>query len=526
MFVGRLISSALFGGKGSPKKSSFLDLDALARNKLVIFHTMDGATVMQASLGALCQKDEQTSVSDIKALFQKTVGSDSGEASFVWDGIPLDESIFSTDAEREMQGKTGQRNLYRELLNSAKVMDYDTNIEIEVLWNVARDLAELQKLGSNEAGKMGSGMEYLYSDLVCYGHDNHDVKSEIDLEKGSLLVTGIPTFHMMNKKKDRSGRVIYAYEKPARAARESPQPKDDGKDLLMPALNLQFLVEQYWNAKREKEGIKKPTGLSFLTNPFAKLSREDTKSTSTACSSDDSMPGDSGDSTSENSSESEKATVSDKKATTSLVDTAPVVESVTVSVEINSDASNNGLGVKFALRNMGFSVEQETLLKEHNKAVGGGFIYSSGLYDKDDKQADDGVRNFTMKFHPGMGGAMMRAEGHATGRGSPYACGNQNMGYDPLNWSQSGNQFQVISVTLPTTAADKEADNVFSLKPESSKVQVVHEERIKEKRFAGRYVVFDKKTQDTIVPSLYAHQDMRAAPVYYKNISIQLNFAK
>lgn len=100
------------------------------------------------------------------------------------------------------------------------------------------------------------------------------------------------------------------------------------------------------------------------------------------------------------------------------------------------------------------------------------------------------------------------------------------MGYDPLNWSESGNKFQVISVKLPTTAADKEEDNYFSLKPENSKVQVVQEKRMEEKMFAGRYVVFDKETQDTIVPSLYAHQDMREGHVFYKSISIKLIFAK
>merc|ERR1712110_848920 len=99
------------------------------------------------------------------------------------------------------------------------------------------------------------------------------------------------------------------------------------------------------------------------------------------------------------------------------------------------------------------------------------------------------------------------------------------MGYNPRNYRDSGKQFQKITVKMPTTAAATEdvdgvkIDNWFSLEPASEKTQILNGAEQCKKKFAGRYCVFDRETDDTIMPAVYAHKDVPyGGPVFYGNM--------
>ncbi|CAE8660125.1 unnamed protein product, partial [Polarella glacialis] len=88
-------------------------------------------------------------------------------------------------------------------------------------------------------------------------------------------------------------------------------------------------------------------------------------------------------------------------------------ERVTVSVEVNSDASNHGLGV----------------MLEISPLVEGGA----------EKQEGDG-KNY-IKFHPGMWDGLMRVEG-------PGGWPNHLTGFAPHNWTGSGQKFHRLHLVL------------------------------------------------------------------------------
>lgn len=114
------------------------------------------------------------------------------------------------------------------------------------------------------------------------------------------------------------------------------------------------------------------------------------------------------------------------------LDAAPLLEaagsdrftSVTVSVEINSDAFNRGLGVV---------VEAPAVMDHAVDEMGlPSYIYNGyGI-------SDDKVQN-AVKFHPGMRGGQIRIEGVG-------GWGNTEMGFTPANWTASGKKFHTLEL--------------------------------------------------------------------------------
>lgn len=115
------------------------------------------------------------------------------------------------------------------------------------------------------------------------------------------------------------------------------------------------------------------------------------------------------------------------------LDAAPLLEAagaegfvgVTVSVEINSDAFNRGLGVVVeAPMGMDGAVDEHGLPS---------YIYNGyGI-------SSDKVQN-AVKFHPGMRGGQIRIEGVGGWR-------NTEMGFTPANWTQSRKNFHTMQIT-------------------------------------------------------------------------------
>ncbi|CAE7810511.1 unnamed protein product [Symbiodinium sp. CCMP2456] len=101
---------------------------------------------------------------------------------------------------------------------------------------------------------------------------------------------------------------------------------------------------------------------------------------------------------------------------------------VMFSVKLNSDVHNQGLGVVVVQpSSMQCDKDQEGIPK---------FLYN-GYGLKADKNSN------AIKFHPGMGGGQLRVEGVG-------GFGNQNIGFTPENWTDSGNSFHTLEVSLGT----------------------------------------------------------------------------
>uniref|UniRef100_A0A7S1LL57 Ubiquitin-like domain-containing protein n=1 Tax=Alexandrium catenella TaxID=2925 RepID=A0A7S1LL57_ALECA len=105
---------------------------------------------------------------------------------------------------------------------------------------------------------------------------------------------------------------------------------------------------------------------------------------------------------------------------------AQAFEKVTICVEVNSDAFNNGLGVVLeASPLMDGTVDERGLPT---------YIYNGYGLSKDKRQN-------AVKFHPGMFKGQLRVEG--TG-----GWGNQSVGFTPAGWTASGRRFHKLWVTL------------------------------------------------------------------------------
>mmetsp|Transcript_81796 Transcript_81796/g.147712 ORF Transcript_81796/g.147712 Transcript_81796/m.147712 type:complete len:343 (+) Transcript_81796:78-1106(+) len=106
---------------------------------------------------------------------------------------------------------------------------------------------------------------------------------------------------------------------------------------------------------------------------------------------------------------------------------------VTVSVEVNSDAYNRGLGVVLEASKLvkGSAEQPERRNYEYN-----GFVS-----DDDDDDSDSQTCKNYIKFHPGMGGGQLRVEG-------PGGWLNQNIGFTPVAWTESGQKFHTLHLVL------------------------------------------------------------------------------
>lgn len=157
---------------------------------------------------------------------------------------------------------------------------------------------------------------------------------------------------------------------------------------------------------------------------------------------------------------------------------------ITISVDVNSDAYNRGLGVVLEA-----SPLLDNSLDEHGLP---NYIYN-GFGISDDKKQN------AVKFHPGMSGGQLRIEG-------PGGWGNCSVGFTPLKWTDAGGKFHKLELTLGADGHNEvciigsEPDQVWR-KPWTHQLT------------DGRYF-----------PALYAWLDLGSTsnPLYIKDISFKI----
>jgi len=99
---------------------------------------------------------------------------------------------------------------------------------------------------------------------------------------------------------------------------------------------------------------------------------------------------------------------------------------VTMCIELNSDAYNRGLGVVLEASPLMDSTVDDSGLPS--------YIYNGYGISKDKKQN-------AIKFHPGMSRGELRIEGAG-------GWGNSDIGFTPTNWSESGNKYHTLELTM------------------------------------------------------------------------------
>lgn len=112
---------------------------------------------------------------------------------------------------------------------------------------------------------------------------------------------------------------------------------------------------------------------------------------------------------------------------------AKLFDKVTLSVDVNSDAYNRGLGIVL-----------EASARMDNTASEDGlpsYVYNGYGLSK-------GKKTNAVKFHPGMFSGQIRIEGVG-------GFGNQSMDFTPTNWTNSGKQFHRLEVTLGKDGANE-----------------------------------------------------------------------
>jgi len=100
--------------------------------------------------------------------------------------------------------------------------------------------------------------------------------------------------------------------------------------------------------------------------------------------------------------------------------------SVTISVEINSDAYNRGLGVVLQASPMMDSTIDDAGIPS--------YTYNGYGLSEDKRQN-------AVKFHPGMNGGQLRIEGKG-------GFGNTHIGFTPKSWTESGKKYHTLKLTL------------------------------------------------------------------------------
>lgn len=112
---------------------------------------------------------------------------------------------------------------------------------------------------------------------------------------------------------------------------------------------------------------------------------------------------------------------------------AKLFDKVTLSVDVNSDAYNRGLGI----------VLEASALMDNTASEDGlpSYVYNGYGLSK-------GKKTNAVKFHPGMFGGQIRIEGVG-------GFGNQSMDFTPTNWTNSGKQFHRLEVTLGKDGANE-----------------------------------------------------------------------
>ena len=155
-------------------------------------------------------------------------------------------------------------------------------------------------------------------------------------------------------------------------------------------------------------------------------------------------------------------------------------EKVMLSVEVNSDAYNRGLGI----------VLEGSPLMDKTASEDGlpSYVYNGYGISKDKKTN-------AVKFHPGMGGGQLRIEGVGGFQ-------NQNLGFTPENWTDSHKRFHRLDVTL-----GKDGSNELCFHSESGRT--------------WRKSWTRKLTDGRYIPAIYAWLDLGSHenPVYFGQIS-------
>jgi len=99
---------------------------------------------------------------------------------------------------------------------------------------------------------------------------------------------------------------------------------------------------------------------------------------------------------------------------------------VVISIELNSDSYNYGLGVVLEASPLMDVTTDESGLPS--------YVYN-GL------GISEGKKQSAIKFHPGMGLGQLRVEGKG-------GFGNQCMSFTPLNWTKSGNKYHTFEISV------------------------------------------------------------------------------
>lgn len=169
---------------------------------------------------------------------------------------------------------------------------------------------------------------------------------------------------------------------------------------------------------------------------------------------------------------------------------APSFFGATLSVELNSDAYNRGLGVV---------LEQPPLLDntvdEHGMPS---YIYGFRARTTEKQQRQNAV-----KFHPGMAGAQLRVEGVG---GWP----NQRVPFTPQGWTTAGHRYHTLAITVRA-----DGENVVRLRSVDGAVW--------EKSWRRHLV------HGTHLPALYACRDLGGdggPPVHYGSVSLQVHLER
>jgi len=148
------------------------------------------------------------------------------------------------------------------------------------------------------------------------------------------------------------------------------------------------------------------------------------------------------------------------------------LQRVTISVGVNSDSFNRGLGVILQASSLFDDAVDESGLPS--------YVYNGYGLSKDQ-------RGNVVKFHPGMGGGQLRVEGLG-------GWGNQSMGFTPASWSESGNKLHTLELTV---GRDGTNEVIFKGTEEGQ----VWSKTWTRNLFDGRHL-----------PSLYAWLDMGGEP--------------
>jgi len=167
----------------------------------------------------------------------------------------------------------------------------------------------------------------------------------------------------------------------------------------------------------------------------------------------------------------------------------------TLSVELNSDAFNRGLGLV---------VEASPLLEEAVDESG----FPTYIYNGYGVSAE-GKRQNAVKFHPGMEGGALRVEGVG-------GFSNQDMNLTPKSWTQAGQTYHTLSITV---GAD--GQNMVTFKcgagPDAPTWQKPFQRQL---------------TQGTHLPALFAWLDLGVEgwgegghPLHIGNVSLQVELA-